>query len=455
MSQAPMKENKMGSMPVLPLIFNMALPMMASMLVLALYNVVDSIFVSMISENAFTAVSLAFPLQNLIIAFGAGTGVGINALVSRALGQRAQGQAQSVAMNGLFLSLLNAIVFALVGIFATHTFFASQTEVAEIITYGTQYGSIVCMLSFGCFFSITFERLLQSTGGTMYCMYTQGLGAIINIVMDPIFIFGLFGFPKMGVAGAALATVLGQICSMFLAFYFCLRKNPELPLYFKGFRPDKAVIGAIYKIGAPSIVMQAIGSVMTYGMNLILIGFSTTAAGVFGAYFKLMSFIFMPVFGLSNSLVPIVAYNYGAKNRQRIVDAFRYGFAISFVILGTGMLAFMFAPQVLLGFFNPTEEFLEIGNVALRIISISFLPASFGIAAAAVFQGLGCAMYSMIASFVRQLVGLLPVAYLLSLTGNLALVWWAFPIADILALVITVFFLHRAFHHVLSKEAMA
>lgn len=443
-----MKENKMGTMPILPLVLNMALPMMASMLILALYNVVDSIFVSMVSENAFTAVSLAYPLQLLIIAVGAGTGAGINALTSRSLGQQDQKRAQIVAMNGLFLSFCSYLLFLLIAIFVVKPFFYSQTDVADILTNGIQYGSIVCGFSFGCFFSMTFERLLQATGRTMLAMYVQGLGAVVNLILDPILIFGLFGAPKLGVAGAAVATVAGQILGACLAVYFCLRKNPEIPLVFKGFRPDTVVIRAIYKIGVPVIFMQAVGSVMTYGMNLILIKFSTTATAVFGAYFKLQSFVFMPVFGLNNAMIPIVAYNYGARKPERIRQTFCCGLGIGFAILACGCLAFQLIPHTLLGLFNATPEMLAMGVPALRIIGISFLVAFYCILSGSVFQGLGYAMCSLYVSATRQLVVLLPVAYLLSLTGSLSAVWWAFPIAEVASVLATTVFLRRTFRTV-------
>lgn len=441
------RENKMGVMPVNKLLLNMSLPMMVSMLVQALYNVVDSIFVSMISENALTAVSLAFPVQILMIAVGTGTGVGINALLSRSLGEKDYGRAQKTAVNGVFLTVLSFLVFLLAGIFAVPAFLRSQTDVSGILNYGIQYLTIGCCASFGLFGALTFERILQSTGRTFYTMLTQGLGAIVNIILDPILIFGLLGLPKMGVAGAAVATVIGQICDMLLALFFCRRKNPEVPLHFRGFRPDGEIIRTIYWVGVPTIIMQAIGSLMVYGVNRILIGFSTTAAAVFGVYFKLQSFVFMPVFGLNNGMVPIIAFNYGARQPHRIKQAFRYGVCYALIIMAAGLLAFQLIPGRLLGLFNASADMLSIGEMALRIISISFLPAAFAIVCGSVFQALGNAIFSMIVSIARQLVVLLPAAYLLSLSGKLNLVWWAFPIAEVASLTLSVVFLRWVYRH--------
>ena len=437
------QENKMGVMPVNKLLLNMSLPMMASMLVQALYNVVDSVFVSRLSENAFTAVSLAFPIQTLMIALCSGTAVGINALLSRSLGEKNLNKARSAALNGVFLAAVSFAVFFLIGIFVVPAFFRAQTDVAEIVDGGIAYLRVCCCASFGLFFGMTFDRLLQSTGRTFFTMCTQLLGAIMNIVLDPIMIFGLFGCPKMGVAGAAVATVLGQIGGMLLSFWFCRHKNPEVPLTFRGFRPEKAVIAEIYRVGVPSIVMQSIGSVMTFGFNQILIGFSTTAAAVFGAYFKLQSFIFMPVFGLNNGLVPIVAYNYGARRPDRIKEAFKRAVTYAMCIMTVGLVLFQFVPGTLLLLFDPSDELLRLGIPALRIISISFVPAAFCIVCGSVFQALGSAVYSLINSVTRQLVILLPVAWLMSLTGVLDLVWLSFPIAEVSSVVLSIVFLRR------------
>lgn len=435
------RENKMGVMPVNQLLISMSLPMMISMLVQALYNVVDSIFVSRISENALTAVSLAFPIQSLMIAIGAGTGVGINALLSRALGEKDYGKADKAAVNGVFLAVISYLIFLLVGAFAVTPFYLSQTQDAEIIKYGKQYLTIVCCLSFGMYTQFVFERLLQSTGKTFFTMITQGTGAIINIIMDPILIFGLFGMPRMGVAGAAVATVIGQIVAGIIAIIINEKKNTEIKLHFKGFKPDGVIIGHIYMVGIPSIIMQAIGSLMTYGMNRILMVFSSTAAAVFGVYFKLQSFIFMPVFGLNNGMVPIIAYNFGAAKKDRLVKTIKLSILYAEAIMAVGFLIFQFFPLQLFAMFDASETMLSIGVPALRIISISFLLAGFAIICSSVFQALGNGIYSMLISIARQLVVLLPVAYLLSRLGNVNYVWWAFPAAELISLTMSVIFL--------------
>lgn len=440
------QENKMGVLPVNKLLISMSLPMMISMLVQALYNVVDSMFVARISENALTAVSLAFPLQNLMIAVGAGTGVGINALLSKSLGEKKQEAADNAANNGIFLALISAFVFLLIGLFGTKFFFEMQTDNAEIRQYGTVYLMICLGCSIGAFCQMTFERLLQSTGKTFYTMITQGTGAIINIILDPIMIFGLFGFPKLGVAGAAVATVVGQCVAALLALYFNIKVNHEITLSVKGFRPHAHTVGRIYSVGIPSIIMMSIGSIMTYCMNQILMAFSATATAVFGVYFKLQSFVFMPVFGLNNGLIPILAYNYGAKNKKRIVETLRLAiiYAVSIMVVGT--LIFQIFPTALLGFFNASEEMMAIGVVALRRISLSFILAGFCIALGSVFQAFGEGMKSMYVSVGRQLVVLIPVAYLLARTGSVDNVWWAFPIAEIMSLILSLIFFRTIYH---------
>ena len=443
------KENKMGTMPVNKLLISMSLPMMASMLVQALYDVVDSIFVSRINENALTAVSLAFPIQTLMIAVAGGTCVGINAVLSKALGEKLQKKANDTAVNGVILMGISYVLFLLVGLFGTRAFYLSQTKDVQIVQYGVEYLSIACSCSIGLFAQFTFERLLQSTGRTFYIMITQGTGAVINIILDPIFIFGLFGIPRMGVAGAAVATVTGQIIAGSIAFIINCKKNDDIQLQFRGLRLEKEIVGQIYKIGIPSMIMQAIGSVMTYGMNLILISFTSTATAVFGVYFKLQSFVFMPVFGLNNGLVPILAYNYGAGRRDRFVKAMKCGIAYAVSIMFVGVVIFQTIPQVLLGFFEASDEMLKIGVPALRIICLSFLPAGFGIVCGTTFQALGNAVYSMFVSMARQLVVLLPAAYLLSLLGDVNYVWWAFPIAEVMSLTMTVIFLIRINHRVI------
>ena len=437
------KENKMGTMPVNRLLITMSLPMMISMLVQALYNVVDSIFVSRINENALTAVSLAFPIQTLMIAVAGGTCVGINAVLSKALGEKEQEKADNTAVSGIVLMAVSYVVFLLIGLFATRAFYLSQTDDTQIVEFGVQYLSIVCCCSFGLFAQFVFERLLQSTGRTIYIMITQGTGAIINIILDPIFIFGLCGMPRMGVAGAAVATVTGQTIAGTIALLVNFKKNEDIHIRFKGLRLQREIVGQIYKIGVPSMIMQAIGSVMTYGMSLILISFTPTATAVFGVYFKLQSFIFMPVFGLNNGLVPILAYNYGAGRRDRFTDALKCGILYAVSIMAVGVIIFQTVPQILLGFFEASDEMLRIGVPALRIICLSFLPAGFGIVCGTAFQALGNAVYSMLVSIARQLVVLLPAAYLLSLTGEVTSVWWAFPIAEVMSLTMTVIFLTR------------
>lgn len=437
------KENKMGTMPVNKLLITMSLPMMVSMLVQALYNVVDSIFVSRINENALTAVSLAFPIQTLMIAVAGGTCVGINAVLSKALGEKEQERADHTAVSGIILMAVSYLLFLTVGLFATRPFYLTQTNDAQIVEFGVQYLSIVCSCSFGLFAQFVFERLLQSTGRTFYIMITQGTGAVINIILDPIFIFGLLGMPKMGVAGAAVATVTGQTIAGVIAMLMNFKKNEDITIRFRGFRMEREIVGQIYKIGVPSMIMQAIGSVMTYGMNLILISFTPTATAVFGVYFKLQSFIFMPVFGLNNGLVPILAYNYGAGRRDRFIQALKCGILYAVSIMAVGVVIFQTIPEVLLGFFEASDEMLRIGVPALRIICISFLPAGFGIVCGTAFQALGNAVYSMFVSIARQLVVLLPAAYLLALTGEVTNVWWAFPIAEVMSLVMTAIFLIR------------
>lgn len=443
------QENKMGAMPVNRLLISMSLPMMISMLVQALYNIIDSIFVSRINENALTAVSLAFPLQSLMIAFGVGTGVGINALLSRALGEKDSEKVNKAAVNGIFLDGVNFVIFLLIGLFATTPFYLIQTGDAEIFSYGKQYLSIVCCCSLGMFTQFVFERLLQSTGKTFYIMLTQGMGALINIILDPIFIFGYFGLPAMGVAGAAIATVIGQTVAGIAAVAVNLKKNTEIKLQFRGFRPDMAIIGEIYKVGVPSIIMQSIGSFMTYGMNQILLAFTSTAATVFGVYFKLQSFVFMPIFGLNNGMVPIVAYNFGARNKERLTRTVKLSMVYAVCLMAAGFLVFQIFPAQLFAMFDASETMLAIGVPALRIISLSFVLAGFGIVSGSVFQALGNGVYSLIVSVARQLLVLLPVAFLLSLTGNLNAVWWAFPIAELVSFGVSVFFLIRIYRGVI------
>lgn len=437
------QENKMGTMPVNRLLITMSIPMIISMLVQALYNVVDSVFVSQINENALTAVSMAFPIQNLMIAVAVGTGVGTNALLSRSLGEKNQDMANKAANNSVFLACASYVIFLILGLTSSELFYRLQTDIPEIINYGREYVFFVCILSFGLFLQVAFDRLLQATGRTFYTMFTQGSGAIINIILDPILIFGWFGFPRMEVTGAALATVIGQIIAMIISAVMNVTKNADIQLKFKTMRPDKEVIARIYSVGLPSIVMSSIASVMTFCMNKILMSFSSTATAVFGVYFKLQSFVFMPVFGLNNGMVPIIAFNYGAKQKQRIMKTMKLAMMYAFGMMMIGLVIFQLCSSTLLEMFNASDDMLSIGVPALRIISISFLFAAFSIISISMLQALGHGIYSMLISVGRQLIVLIPVAYLLSKTGNLNLVWLAFPLAEIMAILLSSVFLRK------------
>lgn len=440
------QENKMGVMPINRLLVSMSVPVMLSMLVQALYNVVDSVYVSRISENALNAVGLAFPVQNLMIAVATGTGVGINALLSKSLGQKNFERANLAASNGVFLAACSYVAFALLGGLFSRQFFLIQTDVAEIVDGGASYVFICTVGSFGIFLQIAYERLLQSTGKTLYTMATQMLGAMINIVFDPIFIFGL----NMGVAGAAAATIMGQIIASGVSVYLNAKKNTEISVKLRGFRPDWGIIKRIYAVGLPSIAMASIGSVMTFGLNKILISFTTTATAVLNVYFKLQSFVFMPVFGMNNGMVPIVAYNFGARKPERMLGTVKLGILYATCIMALGVTVFQFCSGPLLGIFEASDNMLEIGIPALRIISMHFIFAGFCIVSSSTFQALGHGVLSLIISLVRQLVVLLPAAWLLSLSGRLELVWWAFPIAEITSFAMCVTFLR----YVYKKEIL-
>jgi len=447
------KENKMGVLPINKLIINMSLPIVISMLVQALYNIVDSVYVGMINEQSLTAVSLAFPIQNLMIGVASGTAVGVNALASKALGEKNKRLAGEVAENGVFLAVIGYAIFLLIGIFGSRLFFQSQTEVQYIIDRGTEYISIICICSFGIFGEIMFERLLQSTGKTIFTMISQGVGAIINIILDPVFIFAL----DMGVSGAAVATVIGQIAACIIAFVFNKKKNEDIELHMKSFKPNGGIIKRICAIGIPSVIMVAIGSVMTFCMNKILIAFTKgaeTAATVFGVYFKLNSFIFMPVFGLNNAVVPIVAFNYGARNRRRMVKAIKLAVIYATALMFIGIALFMLIPDVLLKFFSASDEMVKIGVPALRVISTSFAFAGTCIALGSVFQALGRGIYSTITSFVRQLVVLIPAAYVLARIGqnigNYDLVWYSYPIAEVFSLATTLICFVRIYKQIIK-----
>lgn len=435
----------MGIMPIPKLLITMSLPMILSMLVQALYNVVDSIFVAKLNEAALTAVSLAFPVQNLMIAIAVGTGVGINALLSRYLGEHRFDSANDVAKNGIFISLVSGLIFTVIGVSGAGIFFRSQTSDPEIIRYGTQYMQIVTLFAIAIFMQITGERLMQSTGKTFYNMVTQGLGAIINIILDPILIFGLFGLPRLEVAGAAIATVIGQLVAVLLSFYLNCTKNTEINLNMRRFHPCWKTIKDIYAIGIPSIIMQSIGSFMTFGMNNILLMFSSTAAAVFGVYFKLQSFVFMPVFGLNNGLIPIIAYNYGAQKPKRITQVIRLSIYIATGIMLVGLILFQMIPATFMAMFDASEHMLEIGVPALRIISLSFLFAGYNIICSSVYQALGNGIYSLIVSAARQLFIILPAAYLFGKLFGLHMVWWAFPLAEIISVIMCAVLLRKIY----------
>ena len=446
-------ENKMGTMPIGKLLFNMSLPMMISMLVQALYNIVDSIFVAKLSENALTAVSLAFPLQTLLIAVGTGTGVGMNALLSKSLGEKNFKKANATASNAAVLYFFSYLVFFILGFTIVRPFYASQIGNAdqEIMELGIEYLSTVMIFSFGLLAQVFFERLLTSTGRTIFSMTSQLTGAITNIILDPILIFGLLGAPKMGVTGAAVATVIGQCVAALVAGFCNHRYNHDVKLKFHGFRLDFHIIGTIYAVGIPTIIMQSIGSVMTYCMNRILIEFSSTATAVFGVYFKLQSFFFMPVFGLNNGITPIIAYNYGAGQRKRMLKTIKLSMLVAFCLTFIGFLCFEGIPQILLGLFNASDEMLTIGVPALRIIGIHYLIAWFCIVSGTVFQALGKAFFSMIVSIMRQLFVLIPATYILAKLGGLHVVWWSFPIAEVISLMVSSFFLVRINRTIISR----
>ena len=439
----PPQENKMGTMPIGRLLASMATPMMISMLVQAFYNVVDSIFVSQLGEDALNAVSLAFPLQQLMIAVCGGTSVGMNAMLSRSLGAKQYEKANKIANTGVFLFICSSVVFTLIGVFLSRPFFLAQTDVQQIVDYGTDYASVCLGCSIGICSQFCFEKLLQSTGKTTHSMIAQLFGAVINIILDPILIFGLLGMPRLEVLGAAIATVSGQIVAALVAIAFNIKCNKEIHITTRLIRWDKDIAKEIYKIGLPSIIMQSIGSVMTFTMNKILIAFTTTATAVFGSYFKLQSFVFMPIFGLNNGMVPIIAYNYGARKYDRVKKTITLSIASAVLIMMIGLLAFELIPDVLLSFFNASKEMLEIGVPALRIIGTHYIFAGFCIIAGSVCQAIGKPVYSLIVSVCRQLVVLLPSAWLLSLTGRLELVWFAFPIAECFSLVLSTIYLSK------------
>ena len=434
-----LKENKMGVMPIGKLLLNMSLPMVIAMIVQAMYNVVDSLYVSQISESAVTALSLAFPVQNIQIGFATGIGVGVNSVLSKSLGEDNRENVNRAAGNGIVLVGIVTVLFILFGLFGSRPFFEMQSTVEGTVEGGISYMTICCLLSLGIFVEVLGERLLQATGRTFYTLISQGTGAVANIILDPLFIFGFapLGIPAMGIAGAAVATVLGQWLAAALAVFFNIKFNPEVRFGLKYLKPRAATMIPILTVGIPSVVMVGVGSVMNFTMNQILQGFSETATGVFGIYYKLQSLFFMPLFGINNATISIMAFNYGARNPKRILGTLKLATVTAMIIMLLGLAAFQLIPDMLLGMFNPTEEFLRIGHKALQIISWAFPMAAIGIAVSASFQALGSGIYSTITSVCRQLLVLLPVAYLLSLTGEVVNVWWAFPVAEVISLGVT------------------
>ena len=445
MQTETLKENKMGTMPVGKLLVNMALPMIISMLVQALYNIVDSVYVSQVSESAVTALGLAFPVQNMQIGFAVGIGVGVNALLSQSLGRKDQETANWAAGQGIFLMMVATAIFMLFGIFGVRPYYEMQSNVAETVEGGIAYTQICCLLTVGVFVQVLCERLLQATGRAMQTMILQGTGAIINIILDPVFIHGWWGMPKMGIAGAAVATVIGQCVGAVLGIYMNVRHNPDIHMHLKYVKPNWKIIQPILTVGIPSVIMNGIGSVMNFGMNQILQGFHETATGVFGIYFKLQSLFFMPLFGINNATISIIAFNYGARKPKRIVHTLKLASITAVCIMLVGLGIFQLFPEALLGIFNPTEDFMSIGVKALRILSLPFPVAAVCVTLSASFQALGNGSYSTIVSLCRQLVVLLPVAYLLSLTGDVGNVWWSFPIAEVVSALVTALLFARLY----------
>jgi putative MATE family efflux protein len=444
-------ENKMGTMPMGKLLVSMSLPMVISMLVQAMYNIVDSVFVSYYDQDALTAVSTAFPIQNLMIGVASGLGVGFNALISKALGEKDRKKANESARQGIFLEVIGYIIFLLVGIFGARLFMESQTSDKQIVEYGVSYCSIICIFAFGVFTQMTFERLLQSTGRTIYTMITQATGAIINIILDPILIFGYFGLPRMGAAGAAIATVIGQCIAGTMALIFNIKKNDDLQISFKGFKPVKSIILRILGIGVPSVIMVAVGSVMTYLFNKILYSFSSVAVAVFGIYYKVQSMALMPVFGMNNGMVPIVAYNYGARKPERMMKAVLYTIMAAVAVMLFCLCIMQLFPEQILRIFDAKDDMMAIGKPALRIMSLAFIFAGFGIISSGLFQSLGKGVYSMIVSFCRQLIVLIPVAYALAkITNEVRYVWYAFPIAEVASVIVSLVLFARVYKTIIK-----
>ena len=454
MAEQRLETRRMGEMPEGKLLITMAAPMILSMLVQAMYNVVDSIYVGRVSEDCLAALSLAFPAQNIMIGLGTGTGVGISTLISRALGSLDREEAGRVGGTGIFLCFCCWALLALFGIFGAEAFVNAQTSVESIRHYAISYLRIVTIISLFVYLEICVERLLQSTGLTKLSMWTQMIGAVTNIILDPFFIYGWLGLPAMGTAGAAIATVIGQAVGAAVGFWFHIKRNRDLPIPLKMVRPNGRIIRHVYKIGLPSIIMMCISSLTNYLMNVILGAFTSTAVAVYGVYFKIQSFFFMPVFGINNGMIPIIGYNYGARKKDRIYRTIRYAVLYASCFMLLGLLAFETIPQVLLGIFSPSEALLTIGVPALRRIALSYIFAGFCIVAGSVCQALDRSVNSMIVAFLRQIVVLIPAAWLLSKTGDVNMVWWAIPIAEIMSLLASIVFLRDALKHMERRLAM-
>lgn len=437
--------NKMGTEPVLKLIITMSLPAMFSMLVQGMYNIVDSMFVARVGNDAFTAISLALPIQMLMIAFSVGTGIGLNSLISRRLGAGKQEDADNAATHGIFLGLVTGLTFAIIGLIAIKPFFGMFTSDEAIYTMGCQYGFVVTFFSMGSFLEVYTEKIIQSTGNMLYPMVMQLIGAITNLILDPIMIFGLFGFPKLGVRGAAIATVTGQIIAMIFGLYILFNRNHGVNIHFKNFRPKLDIIKEIYKVGFPSIVMQSISSFLITALNGILINFSASAVNVLGIYYKVQSFIFMPLFGLCQGLMPIMGYNFGARNKKRLLDALKYGLTIAIAIMSLGTAVFMIFPSQLLAIFNANEEVLALGIPALRIVSLCFIGASVGIILSNTYQSVGNGLYSLIVSILRQAVIILPFAFIMSKFWGVTAVWMSFPVSEYIATSVSIVLMVRVY----------
>ena len=417
--------NKMGTMPIGKLIATMSWPAILSMLIQALYNIVDSIFVSMISEQALSAVTYIFPVQMLLIAVGVGTGVGINSLISRRLGAKRFEEANMAASCGYRLSFFNWIGFALIGIIFSNIYMNFLSDTPYIVENGIDYMRIITIGSIFVLVQVTTEKILQATGNMLFPMLCSIVGAATNIVLDPILIFGIGPFPQMGVTGAAVATIIGQLFSMILGQILLFRKDHQVVVKVRGFKMEKNVIRDIYSVGLPAILMQAMLSILQFGLNAILAGLSETAVAVNGVYGRLQSFIFMPVFGLNQGALPVMGYNYGARDKERLTKAFKVAFLIAFVIMTVGLILFQLFPRQFLSLFNASEGMYQIGIPALRTISLCFIPASFGILASSFFQATGHGVMSLWASLIRQMIGILPLAWLLARLGGLGMVWFS------------------------------